>query len=357
MPRKKQKKSALPKHVRAHGSGFRGIVTTNGERTRSRTYSTVEEVEKWLSMVLANRDAIADLPVSMSLGDCLATLRTELREIDATEGTMEFYETHASTVINGLGGDEARIDMLTPRQVQGFVNARRQKGVKGATIVGKELMVLRRFLKIARAAGVALPVDCLSGLRTPKVQTKRFGYLTVRQVADAVQSMRAAGESFWADITELLFQTGLRRAELVRLRVKDIDLEQRHIAVRGKMRDRNQVFGSAMTPLLKRLIAGAYPDGRIVESQAKVADNFTKWRRRLGLVDFSPHVLRHSYATDMAPRVDPWKLMKLMDHGSLKQTETYYHSTDDGMRDALDGLARDLQAPPPSSSKQQQGPE
>lgn len=295
----------------------------------------------------------------MTLAECLETLRAELREIAAEPGTLTFYGDHARTLIAGLGGDGARIDMVSPQQVQGYVNARRQKGIKGTTIVSKELMILRRFLKIARAAGVSLPIDCFKDVRTPKVQTTRFGYLTVGQVADVTAAMRMEthGGAFWADVVELLFQSGLRRTELVKLRADDCDTERLHIFVHGKMRDRNQPIGKELVPVLLRLKDGAFDDGRIVESKTKVASVFTKWRRRLELDHFSPHVLRHSYATAMAPRVDPWKLMRLMDHGSLKQTETYYHSTDVGMRDALDGLARDLHAPPIAQSTHLPEPE
>lgn len=346
MPRRKQK---LPKHVRAHGAGYRAVVTVDGKRIRSRTFPTVTAVESWLDLVLAARSKMTVPPSTMTLGECMATLRTELAEVDARPGTLSFYESHAPVVINGLGGDKTRIDLLTTPVVQSYVNARRIKGVKGSTIVGKELMILRRFLKIAREAGVALPIDCLNGLRTPTAETKRFGYLTARQVANAAAAMRTAGGDgpYWADITEMLFQTGMRRAELVRLRVADIDFEQQHIEIIGKRRHRNQVFGKGMVPVLERAVGAAQSDGRIVESMPKVRDAFTKWKKRLKLRHFSPHVLRHGYGTAMAPKVSPWKLMALMDHSTIKQTETYYHSTDAGMRDALDDLAADLQEPQP----------
>ena len=355
-----RKGTGLPQHIREHGAGFRAVLTTNGKRIRSRTFATVGDAEEWLALVLPDRDAIAKRPTSMTLAECLDVLRVELREIAAEPGTLAFYNDHSRTLMAGLGGEDARIDMVSQQQVQGYVNARRQKGIKGTTIVGKELMILRRFLKIARAAGVSLPIDCMKDIRTPKVQTTRFGYLMVAEIAEIAAAMRADSDEsgYWADIVELLFQTGLRRTELVRLRAdRDIDLRRQHIAVQGKMRDRLQPFGKALVPVLERLKAGAFDDGRIVESKTKVASVFTKWRRRLKLDHFSPHVLRHSYATALAPKVSPWVLMRMLDHGSLKQTETYYHSTDAGMRGALDGLAQDLHARPTEPSKHQQAPE
>lgn len=348
--RKAKKSSGLPRHIRAHGSGFRAVLTVNGERIRSRTWPTVEAAQQWLDLVLPDRDRLVDLPAHLTLAQCMETLRAELRDIDARPGTFDFYETHARTLLRGLG-DDVRIDAITTRDVQDYVNARRDSGVSGATIVGKELMVLRRFLKIARTAGVVLPHDCMDGLRTPKVQAKRFGYLTPKQIGAIVTAMRAdtRGQGkFWADVVELLFQTGIRRAELVRLRVADIDLERGRIFVAGKMRDRHQTFGKALEPVLRRLIDAAQHDGRIVKKEDAVIWAFTAWRRKLKLAEFSPHVLRHSYGTAMASRVDQWQLMGLMGHSNLQQTATYFHARGDDVRDALDGLAHDLHEPPSS---------
>lgn len=355
-----RKGSGLPKHIRAHGSGFRAVLTNNGERIRSRTFPTVEAAQQWLALVLPDRDRLAELPTHLTLAQCMATLRSELRDVDARPGTFDFYETHAKSLINGLGGDGVRIDAVTTRDVQDYINERRDAGVSGATIVRKELAVLRRFLKIARAAGVVLPQDCMAGLRTPKVLTTRFGYLTPKQIADILAAMRAdtRGQGkFWADVVELLFQTGIRRAELVRLRVEDIDIEQGRIFIDGKTQPRHQTFGKALEPVLLRLIAAAQADGRIVKKEDAVIWAFTTWRRKLKLREFSPHVLRHSYGTAMAERVSQWQLMGLMGHSNLKQTATYYHARGDDVRDALDGLAHDLHAPPSSGASPPQSPE
>ena len=352
---KKKNKAILPKHIRAHGQGFRAVLTSNGKRIRSRTFPTVEAVQQWLDLVLPDRDRIAETHTGWTLRQCMDTLLLELVDTGAKAGTHSFYETHANTLFAGLGGEGQRIDMLTPRQVQDYVNRRRQKGVSGATIVRKELLILRRWLKIASEAGVLLPVDCLKGIRTPKAQTKRFGYFTAEQIRDITGKMRQdqRGQgAFWADIVELLYTTGLRRAELVRLRVHDIDRQRGTISVQGKTGHRDQPFSSeALGTVLARLVASAQPDGRIVKKEDAVIWAFTTWRRKLGLEAFSAHMLRVSYATATAPRVDPWKLMVLMGHTSLSMTARYYRGRGDDVTAALDALGHDLRDPPSPPSE------
>ena len=357
---KRQKATRLPKHVRAHGSGFRAVIQQDGKRIRSRTFATVEDAQKWLAIVLPVRDQARVAAGAFTLADGLARILEHLSDTDASDGTRSFYSTHSRTLFAGLGGGDLRVDMLTPAQVRDYVRKRRESGVSAATVVTKELGILRRIVKLAKDSGIPLPVDCFAGVKLPKVQVQRFGYLLQSDVADAVATMRKdrRGQGvFWADVVELLFATGIRRAELVRLRVKDIDIAKGHIFISGKMRDRHQTFGRSLVPILERLIAAAQRDGRIVRNRDAVIWAFTTWRRKLKLAEFSPHVLRHSYGTALAECVSSWQLMGLMGHEHLKQTSRYYHARGDDVRAALDSLQLNPPTEQQPGDSPQAGPE
>jgi integrase/recombinase XerC len=348
---KKKKKSGrserLPKHVRRHGSGFRVVITIAGKRKRSPTYSTVEECEDWIDEIQNAPDLAI---VSLTLDEGLQLVLNHVRATDGREDTISYYASHFTALCRGLGGKERPLVEITSDDVRGYIAARLAEGVKATTITKKELGLLRRMMRLARDAGCPV-LDAFDGIVMPKARTVRFDYLTQQQVAEVVAKMRSYKRGharFWADVVELLFATGLRRAELVRMRVKDIDLERGRIFIAGKARDRHQTFGRSLEPALRRLIAAAKPDGRIVADRDIVNYQFRRWRIKLGLREFSPHVMRHSYGTAMAERVSQWQLMGLMDHADLKQTARYYHARGDDVRDALDGLRLDLQATPPT---------
>ena len=143
-------------------------------------------------------------------------------------------------------------------------------------------------------------------------------------------------------ILEMLYDTGMRRSELIGIRDTDVDYEVMQIKVTGK---RNK----------QRLIpmAGRLRDQMLayVSVRDREAGGGTGWffvrrngeplsagivynvvRKRLGgipmLARRSPHVLRHSFATSMLNDGAELNAVKdLLGHSSLASTSVYTHTT------------------------------
>jgi len=350
MPQKKAQK--LPPNVRRHGSKFRAVVERDGVRDRSPVMETVEKVQDWLDTYNSADDRPAGVPLTLTLNDGLKLIIADLKETGGRQATHDFYSNHAKILFAGLGGGSTQVHRVTTAMLRRYVDARRAESVSPQTIVSKELFVLKRMLKLAKQAGYILPGDPFASLRLPRWRTGRFDVLTKERIADLVAKMRAdeRGKAKWhADLVELLFATGIRRAELERLRVADIDLEAGRMAIDGKTGHRYQPFGASLRPVLERLITAALPDGRLISSHRTIEKMFERWKRRLGEPRFTTHTLRHSYATAMASLVGPYELMALMGHASLTQTSRYYHGRADAVRGALDSLRLDPPAQEPSA--------
>lgn len=349
MPRKKK----LPECVRRHGAGYRAVVTdANGERKRSLTMPTIAKAEEWRDNFRRAQAQPAELP-PLTLAVGLNLIAKDLAETAARDATVDFYTNHARPLFAGLGGDAVFVHRLTAQDVRGYVDARLAAGVNASTIVGKELFVLRRLRKLALEKGYILPIDPFAGLRLPKFRTGRFDFMTKERVAECVAAMRAngKGKAAWhADLVELLFATGIRRAELSRLRVRDIQFDNGRIEIDGKTGLRYQSFGVTLEPVLRRLVAKAQRDGRIISSFRVVEKACERWQKKLSEPRLMPHVLRHSYGTFMASRVSPFDLMGLMGHTTLAQTSRYYHARGDAVRGALDALQLGPPTPPPSAT-------
>lgn len=147
-------------------------------------------------------------------------------------------------------------------------------------------------------------------------------------------------------ILELLYGTGMRRAELLDLKIDDIDFRLGQIKVTGK---RNK---QRLIPLFDALAdaLSAYLETR----QAMAADHsfllcdekgarlypekiYRIVKKYLSLVSTqskrSPHTLRHSFATEMLNKgADLNSIKEMLGHANLSATQVYTHNSIEKLR-------------------------
>lgn len=134
----------------------------------------------------------------------------------------------------------------------------------------------------------------------------------------------------------LLYQGGLRRAELIGLAVADVDLNRCQLTVTGKGNKQRIVpFGRGLAELIGRSLQ-LRPDSRYLIETDRGVQAYPKFvynvvRRYLGGFTAeekkSPHVLRHSFATHLTEGgADLNAVKELLGHASLAATQWYTHT-------------------------------
>ena len=136
-----------------------------------------------------------------------------------------------------------------------------------------------------------------------------------------------------------LYATGVRRAELVNMRVRDIDSKRMVVRIHGKgLKDREVMLSKVLIEVLREHWKGhkptewLFPGGKWHTSSNPVTSKVA-WQaclraaKRCGLEKkVHPHVLRHCFATHLLDAgTDLRTIQILLGHSSLEQTARYLH--------------------------------
>lgn len=137
-------------------------------------------------------------------------------------------------------------------------------------------------------------------------------------------------------IVELLYGSGLRRSELLNLKITDVDSKRMVVRVEGGKgkKDRQTLLSQTALEDLRVYFKEYRPREYLFEGRkasrytAESVLNIVKGaaeRASLGHT-VTPHVLRHSFATHLLEAgVDLRQIQVLLGHGSSKTTEIYTH--------------------------------
>lgn len=156
---------------------------------------------------------------------------------------------------------------------------------------------------------------------------------TVASEAEVLRLIAATENAKHKAIISMLYSTGIRRAELLNLRIKDVNMDRAQVFVRGGKgkKDRYTTLSLKLAKVLVAYVHEHAPNywffegpNRSQYSGSSVGAIIKRSCLNAGIkTHITPHVLRHSFATHLMERgVDLRSIQKLLGHSSLKTTET-----------------------------------
>ncbi|MDT0686808.1 tyrosine-type recombinase/integrase [Autumnicola psychrophila] len=238
--------------------------------------------------------------------------------------------------------EEEDISGVSYQEIRSWIVQLVDSGISNRSINRKisSLKAYYRFLLKTKQIEFS-PLAMHRALKTGgKVQVP-FSELEVENVLDAVG---ADDFSSIRDklIVELLYSTGIRRNELIELRLDDVDLRSRMLKVFGK-RNKERYLPLLPSVLVtieiylekRRSVAGAAGVNYLLLTNRgkKLYESFVYrlinnyFSKVSGKLKRSPHILRHSFATHLLNQGANLNAVKeLLGHSSLASTQIYTHN-------------------------------
>lgn len=223
--------------------------------------------------------------------------------------------------------------------VRDFVVALSQKGLTMRTI-NRKCVAIQSFYRYLLSVGVIKthPMERHKSLKAKKAFVVPFTVVEVDMVLNQIDRSTFSGLRD-AMAIELLYATGMRQAELIGLKTKDIDWAQQQLRVLGK---RNKERIIPMLPSLRSTLfsyceqrktlpnANTHMHLIVTDRGKKVYPSFVYrlinmyFRGVSSKIRVSPHVLRHSFATHMLDAGADINVVKeILGHESLAATQEY----------------------------------
>ena len=270
----------------------------------------------------------------------------------------------APKTVDAYGADVKRwLDELTRRKI-GVEAATRDDVLEHLAWLGRKGLAARsraRHLASLRTFHKFLEDEKLSDgnptedLDTPKHAQKLPVFLTLQEVEELLGAPDVTTTSGLRDraMIEVLYATGLRVSELVKLSINDVNLVDGFVMVMGKGRKERIVpLGKHAIEHIRAYVSesrAVFLKGRetkalFVTPRGKGFSRMGFWKllrrhaRTAGITkNLSPHKLRHSFATHLVERgADLRAVQAMLGHADLATTQIYTHVDSQRLRGTYD---------------------
>ncbi len=260
--------------------------------------------------------------------------------------TVQEYRQDLLTFAAYLGSRQKFLEASRSEIRQFIVNLMGERQYQASAV--------RRKLAALRAFYVYLVQEKLRAdnptaeIQAPKLEQRLPKVLSEAEVARILNTSRAGHNDILRlrdhAMLELLYASGIRRAELVGLNVEDVDLERRVATVIGKGNKERRVFFNAVAGDALRQYLNVRPRSTdralFLSNQKKRMSLRQAWHifRSISVLSgidkhASLHTMRHSFATHLLENgADLVTIRELLGHASLATTQIYTNVSMQHMR-------------------------
>lgn len=259
--------------------------------------------------------------------------------VNAYLNDIEFFESFNKNQFN-----EENIDSANYSQIRSWIVSLVDDAISNVSVNRKisSLKAFYKFLLKTKQIEVS-PLLKHKALKTPKTLQIPFSENEVAKVLSQIPNPVGFEEIRNKLIIDLFYTTGIRRAELIHLKINNVNSSNNTIKVLGK---RNKERIIPVLPIVLQEL-NLYLNERAHLEQVTDKDHFFLTKKGLKLNDSfvyrlinsyfstvsekvkkSPHILRHTFATHLLNNgADLNSVKELLGHSSLASTQVYTYSS------------------------------
>ena len=260
--------------------------------------------------------------------------------------TVNAYKKDIETFLNFINEEDqtATIKQVHYSQIRSWIVSLVQKDITNRSI-NRKISALNSFYKfLLKIEEVNLnPLSKHKALKTSKKVQIPFSEKEIATVLDQINHDQDFEGLRNKLIIELFYSTGIRRIELINIKLKDVDLINKTVKILGK-RNKERII-----PLLPMIINSVNSYKLERSKLVTITDNEYLFLTKKGVkiyetlvyriindyfskasskVKKSPHILRHSFATHLLNEGAELNAVKeLLGHSSLAATQVYTHNS------------------------------
>jgi integrase len=371
--------ATIEKLARKTGVVYKAVIRRQGHGKLSRTFKSADDAKKWArktEVALDSGDAgLTTEGQRHTLLEAIERFRLEVLP-KRNPSTRPNYSRHLDYWARELG--HLRLSNLTPAAIARARDTLAATPIPPKTPGGETKLrspaTVRRYLATLEAVCTAcvrdwhwLTVSPVKAVKKPEGADKpRTRFLSRDELARLLQACRESESPHLYLAVVLAVTTGARRSELMLLRWRDVDLEQRVLRLRAETANavkggiRSLPIPPACVPLLEarrtqqhqgRKVVPLKPDDAALVFPSKVSAKqpidlrtpFATALHRAGIEGFRWHDLRHSAASFLAAGgASLLEIGAVLGHKQAQTTARYSHLVDQAVHGRVLAVADEL---------------